>query len=377
MDLDLSRYDKLAKRFEVERQHGVSFLKQGIDTKNAAFNKLIDTIERVSVRSSAPILLTGPTGSGKSLLAKQIYLLKKQSGTINGRFVAVNCATLGGDLAKSALFGHKKGAFSGAGADHTGYLKEADGGIIFLDEIGELAIEAQAMLLRAIEEKTFRPIGAASDEHSDFLLICGTNRDLMEDVRRQKFRLDLLSRINLWSFRLPGLADRREDIEPNLDYELNQFSAQTGKHISFSKEAREHFLAFAQSPETPWSGNFRDLNAMVVRMATLADGGCITLDLTKEEINRARTNEPKSSPESDPPDAVDLTALLGADYAGRYDDFDLVQLAHVVRVCRASESMADATRKLFAVSFKAKRFANHTDRLSKYLAKFGLRFRCL
>ena len=234
IDLDLSRYDRLAKRFELERQDDLSFLKRGIDTKNAAFNKLIETIERVAVRSSAPILLTGPTGAGKSQLAEQIYLLKKQSGKVKGAFVAVNCATLGGDLAKSALFGHKKGAYSGAGADHDGFLKEADGGIVFLDEIGELPLEAQAMLLKAIEEKSFRPLGAAKDEHSDFQLICGTNRDLAVDVADKRFRADLLSRINLWSFTLPGLAERREDIEPNLVYELARFSAKSGTPISFS-----------------------------------------------------------------------------------------------------------------------------------------------
>ena len=380
IDLDLSRYDKLAKRFEIERQDDVSFLKQGIDTRNAAFNRLIDTIERVSVRSSEPILLTGPTGAGKSQLAKQIYLLKKQSGKIKGNFVAVNCATLGGDLAKSALFGHKKGSFSGAGGDHTGYLKEADGGIIFLDEIGELPLEAQAMLLKAIEEKTFRPLGATADEHSDFLLICGTNRDLADDVREHKFRLDLLSRINLWSFQLPGLADRREDIEPNLDYELGKFGQKTGKHISFNKEARTRFLDFALAPTNPWSGNFRDLNAMVVRMATLADGGRITEDLVEEEIARCHSQMETGKREMENGrggNDLDLGDLLGTDYLTRYDEFDLVQLAHVIQVCRLSDSMADAARKLFAASFKAKKSSNNTDRLSKYLAKFGLKFRSL
>lgn len=197
IDLDLSRYDKLAKRFEVERQDDLAFLKQGIDTRNDAFNRLIETIERVALRSAEPILLTGPTGAGKTQLAKQIYALKKQSGKVKGAFVAVNCATLGGDLAKSALFGHKRGAFSGAGADHDGFLKEADGGIIFLDEIGELPLEAQTLLLKAIEEKTFRPLGASEDTQSDFQLICGTNRDLVEDVEKKTFRRDLLARINL------------------------------------------------------------------------------------------------------------------------------------------------------------------------------------
>ena len=375
IDLDLSRYDALAKRFETERQKDLSFLKQGIATRNADFNRLIETIERVSVRSSDPILLTGPTGAGKSQLAKQIYLLKKQSGKVKGDFVAVNCATLGGDLAKSALFGHKKGSFSGAGADHAGFLKEADGGIIFLDEIGELPMEAQTMLLKAIEEKNYRPLGATKDEHSDFQLICGTNRNLMDDVTSGKFRRDLLARIDLWSFNMPGLAERREDIEPNLDYELLRYSQRTHKHVSFSKEARARFLKFALAPTTPWHGNFRDLNAMVVRMATLADGGCITEDVVVEEIARmsggADTVEPVSIG-----DAA-LAGILGKDYAERYDSFDLAQLTHVVAVCRSSASAADAAKKLFAVSRKAKKSNNDSDRLSKYLSRFGLKFKSL
>ena len=377
IDLDLSRYDKLAKRFEVERQDDLTFLKQGIDTRNDAFNRLIETIERVALRSAEPILLTGPTGAGKTQLAKQIYALKKQSGKVKGAFVSVNCATLGGDLAKSALFGHKRGAFSGAGADHDGFLKEADGGMIFLDEIGELPLEAQTLLLKAIEEKTFRPLGASEDTQSDFQLICGTNRDLEADVERKTFRRDLLARINLWSFRLPGLAERREDIEPNLEHELAQFARKHGKAISFNKEARERFLAFALDKRNAWSGNFRDLNAMVVRMATLADGGRITLATVEEELERMSGAIAPEKPFEEAGDSVDLTALLGSDYATRYDDFDLVQLKHVVQVCRVSDSMADAARRLFSVSLQAKKSMNHTDRLSKYLAKFGLKFKSL
>ena len=225
--------------------------------------------------------------------------------------------------------------------------------------------------------------------HSDFQLICGTNRDLYADagtqplnastsqLARPAFRRDLLARINLWSFRLPGLADRREDIEPNLDYELIRFSEKTGKHISFNKEARQRFLSFALDPNNPWSGNFRDLNAMVVRMATLADGGRITLADVNEEISRCAIQETPSTNNQAPgtKHQAPLSALLGKDYADRYDDFDLVQLAHVIEVCRASVSAADAARKLYAVSFKTKTSSNSTDRLSKYLARFGLKFR--
>lgn len=376
IDLDLSRYDKLAKRFEAERQDDLTFLKRGIDTKNAAFNKLIETIERVAVRSSDPILLTGPSGAGKSQLAQQIYLLKKESGKIKGKFVAVNCATLGGDLANSTLFGHASGSFTGASKSHQGFLKEADGGILFLDEIGELPLDTQARLLKAIEEKTYRPVGADKDESSDFELICGTNRDLSDP---KTFRADLLSRIDLWSFTLPGLAERREDIEPNLVYELAAYTKKTGKHISFNKEAHERFMSFALAPTTTWSGNFRDLNAMVTRMATLADGGRITRELVEEEIVRLKPSTlGRSNALNSPIDHhATIEAILGADAFEQFDDFDLAQLAHVVNVCRESESMADAARKLFAVSIKAKTSSNNTDRLSKYLSKFGLKFKQL
>jgi transcriptional regulatory protein RtcR len=368
IDLDLSRYDAIARRFAREHDEGLSFLKVGIETRNAAFNRLIERIEKVAIASRAPILLTGPTGAGKSRLARRIYELKKQRRQITGPFVEVNCATIRGDGAMSALFGHKRGSFTGALQDRSGLLRTADVGILFLDEIGELGLDEQAMLLRAVEEKRFLPVGSDVEVESDFQLIAGTNRSLAEEVRSGRFRADLLARIDLWTFRLPGLAERREDVEPNLAYELEQIAACTGTNVTFNKEARQRFLAFAVSSDAAWTANFRDLNAAVTRMATLAPGGRITVEVVDEEIARLRGawQEPAGD------DEEMLIAILGAERLAELDLFDRVQLAQAVRICRSSRSLAEAGRKLFAASRQKKKVANDADRIRKYLASHGL-----
>jgi transcriptional regulatory protein RtcR len=368
IDLDLSRYDRIASRFRQEEVEGVSYLKGGIETRNAAFNRLIDRVEHVALATRDPLLLVGPTGAGKSRLARRIYELKKARHLIKGAFVDVNCATLRGDGAMSALFGHVKGAFTGALKDRSGLLRSADGGVLFLDEIGELGPDEQAMLLRALEEKTFLPFGSDRETQSDFQLIAGTNRDLMNAVREGSFREDLLCRINLWTFALPGLRSRPEDIEPNLQFELDQHARKTGQRVTFSKEAREEFLKFALSAAAAWSGNFRDLNAAVARMGTLAKGARISLDLVHEEIERLKSSWVDGQPMA----SGLLSELLTADQLERLDVFDRVQLEHVIEVCRQSRSMSDAGRSLFHASRSRKASNNDADRLRKYLARFNL-----
>ncbi|WP_254512332.1 RNA repair transcriptional activator RtcR [Anatilimnocola floriformis] len=371
IDLDLSRYDALATRFAQEHQAGLTFLKSGIETRNKEFNQLIERIERVAIATTAPLLLTGPTGAGKSHLARKIYELKRQREQVRGEFVECNCATLRGDQAMSALFGHVKGAFTGATNARGGLLKGADGGVLFLDEIGELGSDEQAMLLRAIEEKRFLPVGADKETSSDFQLLAGTNRDLAAAVAAGHFRDDLLARINLWTFRLPGLAQRREDIEPNLDYELERYATRTGQKVTINKEARQQFVRFAESPEAIWSANFRDLNAAVTRMATLAASGRITVDDVAEETTRLRSSWTQSAPTDG---SEILSAILSDEQLANIDLFDRAQLATVIRICRASESLSIAGRQLFAVSRLAKAQPNDADRLRKYLARFGLTF---
>ncbi|CAI9391894.1 MULTISPECIES: RNA repair transcriptional activator RtcR [Citrobacter] len=358
IDLDLSRYATLTSRFQREQQQSVSFLKAGIETRNATFNKLIDRIERVALRSGDPILLTGPTGAGKSFLAKRIFQLRQSRHLVGGKLVAVNCATLRGDNAMSTLFGHVKGAFTGALSSRTGLLREADGGVLFLDEIAELGLDEQAMLLKAIEEKTFFPFGSDKEVHSDFQLIAGTHRDMPQWVAEGRFREDLYARINMWRFALPGLAQRREDIAPNVEYELQRFSRSRQNQIRFDKEARERYLAFACSPQAQWRGNFRELSSSVARMATLAEQGRITPALVEEEI--ALLQESWGETALQPEREMEL------------DLFDRRQLETVLEVCRRSASLSEAGRELFAVSRQKKANPNDADRLRKYLARFGL-----
>ena len=372
IDLDLSRYDRLASRFHEERAESQSVLKSGIDTRNRAFNQLIERIEQVTIASRAPMLLTGPTGAGKSQLARRIYQLKHARRQVSGPFVAVNCATLRGDQAMSALFGHVKGAFTGAQRERPGLLRSAHQGLLFLDEIGELGMDEQAMLLRAIEEKTFLPVGSDSEQSSDFQLIAGTNRNLAQAVGKGRFREDLLARINLWTFRLPGLRQRPEDIEPNLEYELAQWTRKTGRRITFNKEARTRFLRFATARDTIWAGNFRDFNAAITRMATLTPGGRIDVATVEEEIERLRASWRGLHGPAESSAEARLVKLLGERVTSTLDRFDRVQLADVLEVCSQAPTLSAAGRELFAESRKKKARPNDADRLRKYLARFDL-----
>lgn len=364
IDLDLSRYDKIATRFAHERDASLSLLKSGIATLNPSFNRMIEQIERVAARSKAPMLLCGPTGAGKSFLARRVFELKRARHQLTGRFVEVNCATLRGDAAMSALFGHAKGAFTGAQTERAGLLRSADGGLLFLDEIGELGADEQAMLLKAIEEKRFFPLGSDREVESDFQLIAGTVRDLRTMVASGEFREDLYARINLWSYTLPGLAERPEDLAPNLDYELERFAREHGQQVRFNREARERFLRFATSAKARWRGNFRELGAAVTRMATLADSGRIGVSEVDEEIVRLQAGWQDDQTDT-------LRELLG-DAAGTLDLFDRMQLEQVIKVCRECRTLSEAGRRLFDVSRQEKSSSNDADRLRKYLARFGL-----
>lgn len=378
IDLDLSKYDQIASRFKKEHQEGTSYLKNGIETRNQAFNKMIEQLEQVSIRSQEPILITGPTGAGKSQLASRVFELRQQRGKIAGKLVAVNCATLRGDNAMSALFGHKKGAFTGAASERAGLLKEADQGLLFLDEIGELGLDEQAMLLHAIEEKRFFPMGADNSVTSDFQLIAGTNKDLAKQCLEGLFREDLLARIDLWTYQLPSLKERIEDLEPNIDFELDRYTSRTGDFVRFNNDARKRYLDFGHSAQALWAANFRDLNASIIRMSTLAEGGRINSQIVNDEIKRLQQKWQSANQHPQANSLLDPTSIIapyiGEKAAAKIDHYDQVSLACILQTCKTASSMADAGRKLFNYSRTQKQTVNDSHRVKQILDKYGIGF---
>jgi len=368
IDLDLSRYDALQQRFDLLAREHSDQLKGGVETRDPAFNLLIDRIELAATGSDAPILLLGETGTGKSELARRIYELKRERRRVKGRFVQINCATLSEATALSTLFGQRRGHGGAQAGERNGLLREANGGVLFLDEVDELGPREQAVLLHAIETGSFHPLGSDQPVASRFHVIAGANRDLASLVAEGRFRPDLLARLDLWSFTLPPLRARRDDIEPNLAFELARVERLLGARVGFNADARAQFLRFARDPGTPWPGNFRDFGASVLRLCTLAPRGRVTRALVDEEIARLRATWSRASPDRD----LRLLAEVLGEAAAGIDPFDRVQLAETIRTCRASPSLSEAGRRLFAVSLRRRTSTNDADRLRKYLARFGL-----
>jgi DNA-binding NtrC family response regulator len=204
-----------------------------------------------------PALLLGETGTGKEVVARAIHNI-----SASGPFVTVDCSSMVGPLMESELFGHVKGAFTGAATTKFGLLEAANGGTAFFDEIGELALDLQAKLLRVLQEKEFRPVGSVSTRHSDFRIIAATNRDLAKEVEKGTFRRDLYFRLNVINIRLSPLRERREDI-PAL---INHFLSRVGGNYSVTAEALEVMLSY------DWPGNVRELENCVQHMVAINSG---------------------------------------------------------------------------------------------------------
>ena len=239
------------------------------ERQSAAFREIDHKIKLVATTNMS-VLILGESGTGKEHIAEKIHARSKRSGK---PFVAVDCGLLSKELAASALFGHEKGAFTGAESKKQGFWEEAAGGTLFLDEIGNLPPEVQQMLLRALEAKRYRPTGGSKDKKADVRIIAATNEDLPTAIAEKRFRADLYQRLKEYTLHIPPLRECKEDIMPLADFFRQLANEELEKQVKgFEAEARKRLLAYT------WGGNVRELKR-VVRMAVLhTEGDTITAD---------------------------------------------------------------------------------------------------
>ncbi len=256
--------------------------KSTITGESAAIQALRKTIEKVS-RSQAPIYISGESGTGKELVANMIHNLGPRS---DKPFIPINCGAIPNDLMESEFFGHKKGSFTGAISDKEGLFYAADGGTLFLDEVAELPQHMQVKLLRAIQEKVFRPIGSQTEISVDVRILSATNYDLSDQVSKGLFRQDLFYRINVIELNIPPLRERIDDIRLLIDHILEKMSSGFKDKIKLTKDA-EKLLRTYHFP-----GNVRELENILERAATLCTNNVIDTDdiqlqkKTKVELNK-------------------------------------------------------------------------------------------
>jgi two-component system, NtrC family, response regulator HydG len=266
-----------------------------------AMRELRALIERVGPADSSAIV-TGESGVGKELVARAIALHSRRAG---GPFVAINCAAVPAGLLESEFFGHERGAFTGADSRKLGSFDLADGGTLFLDEIGELPVDLQAKLLRALEEHCFRRLGGAAEVKVDVRVLAATNRDLAAAVTEGRFRLDLLYRLNVITVRVPPLRERGDDVLLLAQHFLDGYRRRMGKQpATLSADARAALCAY------PWPGNVRELRNVMERAAILVDGDVIRRRDLPEELSGKAAGTPLALPVDATLEQVEQAYLL-------------------------------------------------------------------
>jgi len=272
--------------------------------KSPRMQRVFELIRKVhSTRTT--VLITGESGTGKELVARALHT---EGSRADAPFVAVNCGAIPDELMESELFGHVKGAFTGAVNDKDGLFSRAHGGVLFLDEIGELSLNLQVKLLRALQERTVKPVGAVEDVPIDVRLVAATNRELEAEVERGSFRSDLYYRLNVIELRLPPLRHRSEDVPMLIEHFLRRFATEQGKPIDGLDRAAQKTLQ-----EYDFPGNVRELENIIERAVTLAESPLIGV----EDLPQLRTAPPMGSTDAGsvafPDDGIDLDRVL-ADY---------------------------------------------------------------
>ena len=324
-----------ALRAEVEAVRGSS----DILGKSAPMRRVLDLIARIA-NAPTSVLVTGESGTGKEMVARAIH---KTGSRSSKPFLAVNCGALPENLMESELFGHEKGAFTGASSPKEGLFRAASGGTIFLDEIGELSMRLQVKLLRVLQERKVRPVGATAEIPVDVRVLAATNLDLETQVQEGNFRQDLFYRLNVIHLELPALRKRREDIAILASFFVEKHAAQQGKTLTIEAEA----LRFLEAQDFP--GNVRELENMVERAVTLSIGERITVD----DFTLGGSKEiPSLVPIQMPSEGMDLD-----DYLAR------VEKAVLIQSLEQAGGVRTAAAKSLGMTFRSYRYR---------LAKYGL-----
>ena len=263
---------------ELKRKLGSSFGVKGMIGNSAKMKNIIETIEQVAPTRTT-VLITGESGTGKELVAQAIH----QCSGRTGKFVPVHCSALPDNLIESELFGHERGAFTGAVEMRKGRFELAEGGTIFLDEIGEIPLHIQVKLLRVLESRSFERIGGSETIVTDARVVAATNRDLKKMVEEGTFREDLFYRLDVVSLEIPPLRERKEDIPLLVKHYLDVFNKENGKDIGITETAMASLCAYA------WPGNIRELRNCVERMVVLCRGKMIELENVPVDVREGVT----------------------------------------------------------------------------------------
>jgi two-component system response regulator PilR (NtrC family) len=275
---------------------------EGVIGKGGGIEKTYHLVQKVA-KNSTNVLITGESGTGKELIARAIHLNGPRK---NMPFVAVNCGAIPETLIESELFGHVRGAFTGAVADHVGLFKQADPGTIFLDEVGELPLHLQVKLLRVLQEKAFTPVGGNKQIKVDVRVISATNRDLDKEMEEGRFRRDLFYRLNVVQIMMPHLRNRKEDIPTLAHHFMRKFAASHGKQVEeISSGALMHLVGYS------YPGNVRELENIIEHAVAVANKNIMTEDDLPTHIKRVPINEEAEVFESTAPGGADLFFAKG------------------------------------------------------------------
>jgi formate hydrogenlyase transcriptional activator len=318
--------------------------------------EVLEKVQQVAPLDST-VLISGETGTGKELIARAIH---ERSRRKNQPLVKLNCSAISAGLVESELFGHAKGAFTGAFERHSGRFELADGGTLFLDEVSELPLETQVKLLRVLQEREFEPVGSNMTIQVDVRIIAATNRNLEELVTGSRFRSDLFYRLNVFPIELPPLRRRRSDIPQLVRFFLERFSNKFSKQIeAVQKETMELLMDYS------WPGNIRELQNIIERAVVLAKGPILSLDpafLPKPSLANETRHDPPVDTETDP----SITENRVQDPQGPFASLEQVQRHHIVAALRRAGGVIDGPKGA------ARILMLHPNTLRSRMAKLGI-----